>query len=55
MMVEYLWRRKLLFKAKTQLANSSSSHKGDKQHNTKVDGWMHNREANIVDMVEEHL
>jgi hypothetical protein len=47
--------KKLLFKIKTQLANSSRGHERDEQHNTEVDERMRNGDAKIVDLVEEHL
>jgi len=47
--------KKLLFKAKTQPANSSSGHGGDKWHNMEVDGRIYNGETKIVDLVREHL
>jgi hypothetical protein len=50
-----LKRRKLLFKAKTQPANSSNGQRGDERHNKEVDGWMHSRYYKIVDLVEEYL
>jgi len=52
-----LWRRKLLFKTKTktQLANSNSGYGRDERHNMEVDGRMHNGDAKIVNLVEEHL
>jgi hypothetical protein len=40
----FLNRRKLLFKVKTQLANSNSQG-GYEQHNAKVNGQMYNEEA----------
>jgi hypothetical protein len=49
-----LKRKKLLFKAKTQLTNSCSGHGRDERHSTKVDGLMHSREAKIADMDGEH-
>jgi hypothetical protein len=54
MMVD-LWKRKLLFKTKTQPANSNDRHGGDERHNTDIDRRMHSRYAKIVDMVGEHL
>jgi len=54
-MMADLWRRKLLFKTKTQPANNNSDHGGDEWHNTKVDGRMHNCGSKIVDLVSEHL
>jgi hypothetical protein len=50
-----LWKRKLLFKGKTQPANSSSDHGGDERHNTEVNGRMHSGDAKIADLVGEHL
>jgi hypothetical protein len=52
-----LWRIKLLFKAKIQPANSSSSssHGGYERHNTKIDGQMYSGDTKIVDLVGEHL
>jgi hypothetical protein len=50
-----LWRRKLLFKAKIQPANSNSSHGGDKRHNTEEDGRMHCEDVKIDDLIGEHL
>jgi len=50
-----LWKRKLLFKGKTQPANSSSDHGGDERHNTEVNGRMHSEDAKIADMVGVHL
>jgi hypothetical protein len=50
-----LWRGKLLFKAKTQLQNSSSGHGGDERHNMKVDERMHSGKAKIADVVGKHL
>jgi hypothetical protein len=39
-----LWKKKsILFKAKTQLANSGSGHGGNERHNTDVDGRMHSK------------
>jgi hypothetical protein len=49
-----LKKKKLLFKAKTQLANSSSSQGGDEQHNKEVNGRMHSGEAEIADLVGDH-
>jgi hypothetical protein len=46
-----LWRRKLLFKAKTQPGNSSSGHGKDERHNTEVDRRIHSGEAKIADLV----
>jgi hypothetical protein len=43
-----LWRIKLLFKAKTQPANSSSDHEGYEWHNTEVDGRMHSEDVKII-------
>jgi hypothetical protein len=43
-----LWRRKSLFKAKSQPSNTSNDHGGDKWHNTAVDGRMHNGEVKII-------
>jgi hypothetical protein len=54
-MMADLWRRKLLFKAKTQPANNSSGHGGYERHNTEVGGWMHSGETKIADMIGEHL
>jgi hypothetical protein len=50
-----LKRIKLLFKAKTQLTNSSNGQGGDEQHNTEVDKQMHSGEAKFADLVGEHL
>jgi hypothetical protein len=50
-----LWRRKLLFKAKTQPANCSSNHRGDEQHNAEVDRRMHSGYAKSADLVGEHV
>jgi hypothetical protein len=51
-----LKRIKLLFKAKTQSANSSSGQGKDERHNIEVDGRMHNGKAKIAeDLVGEHL
>jgi hypothetical protein len=50
-----LKRRKLLFKVKTQPTNNSSAQRGDERHNTEVDGWMHNREIKVADLIEEYL
>jgi hypothetical protein len=50
-----LWRRKFLFKAKTQPANSSSGHEGYERNNTKVDGRMYSEDAKIADLVGKHL
>jgi hypothetical protein len=36
-----LWRRKLLFKVKTQPANNNIGHGGDGQYNTEVNERMH--------------
>jgi hypothetical protein len=41
-------RIKLLFKIKTQQANSSSSQGGDERHNKWVDGQMHSEEAKLL-------
>jgi len=41
-MMTDLWRRKLLFKIKTQPGNSSNGHGGDERHNT-VDRSMENK------------
>jgi hypothetical protein len=54
-MMADLKRRKLLFKAKTQSTNNSSGQKGDKRHNTEVDGQMHSEVGKIVDLVGKHL
>jgi hypothetical protein len=43
MMID-LKRRKLLFKAKTQLTNSSSGERGDERHNTDMDGYIAERQ-----------
>jgi hypothetical protein len=50
-----LKRRKLLFKTKTQLTNSSSGQRGDEQNNIEIDGRMHNGDAEIIDLVGEYL
>jgi hypothetical protein len=50
-----LKRKKLLFKAKIQPANSSSGQGGDERHSTKVDERMYSREMKIADLVREHL
>jgi hypothetical protein len=50
-----LWRRKLLFKAKTQPANNSSGHERYERHNTQVNGRMYNGEAKITNLIEKHL
>jgi len=50
-----LWRRKLLFKVKIQLANNSSGHGRYERHNTEVGGWMRNGETKIPNIVREHL
>jgi len=50
-----LKRRKLLFKVKTQLTNSSSGQRGDERYNTEIDGWMHSGDAEIVDLVGKYL
>jgi hypothetical protein len=50
-----LKRKKLLFKVKTQPTNSSSSQGEDERHNTNVNGWIHNGEAKITDLIREHL
>jgi hypothetical protein len=50
-----LKRRKLLFKAKTQLVNSCSGQVGDERHSTKVDGLMHSEDAKNADLGGEHL
>jgi hypothetical protein len=47
-------KKKLLFKAKTQPANSSNQG-GDERHIMEVDGRMHNEDAKIADIVGEHL
>jgi hypothetical protein len=47
--------KKFLFKAKIQSANSSSGKGEDRWHNIEADGRMHSRDAEIADMVEEHL
>jgi hypothetical protein len=47
-------RRKLLFKLKTQPANSNNGQKRN-EHSTEVDGCMHSREAEIANLVGEHL
>jgi hypothetical protein len=54
-MMADLVRRKLLFKVKTQLANSSSGQGGDERHSAEVNRQMHSEEIKIVDIVEEHL
>jgi hypothetical protein len=55
-MMAYLNGRKLLFKAKTQSANSNDGYEGYERHDTEVDGrQMHNEEAKNVDLVREHL
>jgi hypothetical protein len=43
-----LKRRKLLFKAKTQPANSSNGHEVDERHNIEVDGQMLSGEAQLL-------
>jgi hypothetical protein len=48
-------RIKLLFKVKTQPANSSGSQGGDELHSTEVDGRMHSKDAKIDDLVGKHL
>lgn len=48
-------RRKLLFRVKTQLANSSSGQGGDKWHITEVYGRMHSGDAKIANLVGEYL
>jgi len=50
-----LKRRKLLFKAKTQLATSNSEQGGNERYNTVVDGQMHNGDAKIADLVKKTL
>jgi hypothetical protein len=50
-----LKRIKLLFKSKTQPANSSSCRGGDEWHNTEVNGRMYSAETEIADLVEKHL
>jgi hypothetical protein len=50
-----LSRRKLLFKAKSQPANSSICYGGDAQYNTEVDERMHREDVKITDLVGEHL
>jgi hypothetical protein len=47
--------QKLLFKAKTQLANNSNGHEGDERHNTEVDGRMYSGYTKIADLVGEYL
>jgi hypothetical protein len=54
-MIAYLKRRKLLFKAKIQPANSSCDQRRDEWHITEVDGRMHSEDAKIADLVGEHL
>jgi hypothetical protein len=44
-------KKKLLFKAKTQPTNSSSSQGGDERHNTDINGWIHNGDAKITDLI----
>jgi hypothetical protein len=48
-------RRKLLFKAKTQPVNNSSSQGKDEWHSMEVDGLMHSIKAKIDDLIKEHL
>jgi hypothetical protein len=48
-------RIKLLFKTKTQPANSSSGQRGDEWHNTEVCERMHNEEVKIANLIGEHL
>jgi hypothetical protein len=53
-----LERINLLFKTKNtnkQLASNSSDWEGDEQHNTVECGQTHSREAEVADLVEEHL
>jgi hypothetical protein len=50
-----LWRKNLLFKAKSQLANSRSGYEGYERHNIEVGGQMHSGETKIADLVGEHL
>jgi hypothetical protein len=54
-----LKRIKLLFKTKTktktQPANNSNGQGGDEWYSTEVNWWMHNGDAKIVDLIEEHL
>jgi hypothetical protein len=50
-----LKKRKLLFKAKIQPANSSGGQRGDERHSTNVNGQMHSKEANIIHLIGEHL
>jgi hypothetical protein len=47
-----LKRRKLLFKAKTQPANSNSSQRGDEWQNIEIDGRMYSRNVKINDLVK---
>jgi hypothetical protein len=53
-MMANLWRKKLLFKAKTQPANNSSDHRGYECHNTEVEGRMHSGDAKIADLAGKH-
>lgn len=47
--------RKFLFKAKTQLTNSSSGQRENEQHITEIDGRMHSENVKIVDLIGEHI
>jgi hypothetical protein len=47
-MMADLWRKKSLFKAKTQPSNTSNGHGGDERHKTVVDGRMNSREVKII-------
>ena len=53
-----LEERNLLFKTKNtnkQSTNSSKSQGGDEWHNMMEGGQIHNGEANVTDLVGEHL
>ncbi len=54
-MMTDLKRIKLLFKAKTQPANSNSGQGENERHSTEVNERMHSEDVKIVDMVKEHL
>jgi hypothetical protein len=57
-MKAYLERRKLLFKTKNrnkQPASSSSDWGGDEWHNIVEGGRTHNGDAEVANLVKEHL
>jgi hypothetical protein len=48
-------KKELLFKTKTQPANSNNDQGGDERHNIEVNRRMHSGDAKIADLVRKHL